>query len=551
MSALPWIRLRADLRQVSWWPLLLALVAGFGAGEQDLWGPGLGLERGAPWLLVAAVALLPARSLGDDLQSGRLWMLLASPLSRRTLFLEKTLPGLLATGWLVALFLFMHGDASPWGGRALLTYGLSIPMIFLTGRALYGFIATLCLVPALTLSVAAGAPGLSSWWEPSVGLGAYAVGYRLFARLQAEGRDDPMLSLLPSQVGRTGPWRALALKELRLQAGGIQLTAIVLLPWLLVGTPVGPPLILASIVLLWTVCPLVFGALSMAEERRLGTDLQLAAGPVPLCTQWRLKAAVSGVLAGGSVALGLLSAHLASSRLDLPLDTLSNLTAFSVVAWLCGLYASKVAREPLSALAGGTLLALSVAAALRLLLAALELRFTRHFLPEFVLAVGCLVALAGLWAMRAPSPLPTRAETRRPWLAVVGLLLGCFFLQWTAVRYAVRDLDARWASVRGRVEARGLPSGGDPAPGSADVGSADDERRRAIATGQILQWRLGGQVDGYRRFLERHGRWSGRFAGSLEHKVNELDEALGAFWKVLATDIEEAETQKAEAAPDS
>lgn len=531
------LRAVTELRQMSWWPMA---AAGF-AAPAVAFGDGF-LSAVAPWILIAAVIAVPCRTLGDDVQSRRLWVLLTQPVSRRRLWTEKTVVGMSVALLCCVPFVLSGGAAAPWLGRALLAYGVAVLLILWIGHALYAFIAGLCLVSASTLGIGAWAPDGASLWEPVAGLLLIAWGYRTFVGLEATALKNPTLSWARAEPGRRSPVRALVDKELQLLAGGRQLMLAITAPALLALTPFGPPLILASVWALFLVCPMVIGVLTVAEERRLGVSPWQASLPPAQVLHWRVKVAVSFVSALLSILSAVISGWASELGLGLIYPPMPLLAGFGIFTWICGLLASRESVEPLRALGWASAYATAGVFLLFTVIA------TQHLSPSLLRDGLAAVALAALclWTVRRPRPLGwagsiTRRVTVATWVA---LSLGAVAEQWWLVRGIETRLDEQLVQLRGVIDNEGGPLDEDATDvfatgpqrrflmllhGSLERRQQDPDRVADPGSGlQLLQamhvWSVAEELGNRKSWLTTHPHWARLFSSGLEESIEEIDD---------------------------
>jgi alpha-tubulin suppressor-like RCC1 family protein len=297
------------------------------------------------------VALLSVSSFGKEFAQGTYGLLLTQPVSRWSLWWEKTAVlgaalGSVAFVFVVVVLSFLPGEQT----FAALSVGQFISLVLQMAGAAYGggLCLTLLLRQAngafwlalvLPVAVCLGAVGLAhkGWGDGVDPLGVlalalvgysaftYTLGLRLFLKQQDTAwlAGDVNFPLLPAWLGnRTAPAQpgrryrrltALLSKELHLQQASLLCTALFVM--LFVAAAVVRrteirvleialhELLLGVAVLLWVMLPFLVGAGTIAEERRLGIlewqqslpmsrRRQFLAKLLPACTLSVLLAAV-------------------------------------------------------------------------------------------------------------------------------------------------------------------------------------------------------------------------------------------------------------------
>jgi ABC-type transport system involved in multi-copper enzyme maturation permease subunit len=290
-------------------------------------------------VFVACTAIMAASSFGNEFQWRTLPMLLAQPLSRRRLWVEKML--VLAAALAIGFMAFMtctylpntNNEDAPRLALALIPLCAlcSAPFSTLSIKNTAGAAAAMLILPVGGCLVLAGLEQGVAHFFPGIGmflenlyhgheaayLGAYGLlysalfvwlGYSTFMDLQVvetQARDitlpagmetalaRPLRHLVP---GYTGPWASLFRKELQLQrisfiiAGlMVALTPLQLLLWKLFHSEFAVGTLAMNVVMCVFVIPLIATAMSVAEERNLGVAGWQFVQPVSAWRQWAAK----------------------------------------------------------------------------------------------------------------------------------------------------------------------------------------------------------------------------------------------------------------------
>lgn len=323
---------------------------------------------------------LSSRLLGAELDQATLPRLLAQPISRLQILLEKLLAAALliafSTGLVLSVMVFTGHDLPirlDTLGLTLLVGLASGPAFsLLTGDSLQAFWLSFSL-PLVTLTIAGfgwellgesvpGADFLPVLFLPYSAL-ILALGIRRLRAFEIAGHAG--------HAGRTGIEVAsrnrhllseLVLKELRLQRSALLLIPIAIAGWCLVWwvlpaawnpqEDVVRVLAYMPLLTLTVIVPALVGASAVAAERRSRVLAWQLALPVSRRVQWGVKIAVCGALTLAIAALGLGLYRIMTPLSWYPLGNqhlfaLSTLT--SGAALLVGLYGSKLARDPFRA----------------------------------------------------------------------------------------------------------------------------------------------------------------------------------------------------------
>ncbi len=414
----PGLRLLKELRQQLPGALLALLVPGVFA-----WG---GSDSAVPWALgsfALGCLLLGANAFGAEFEQRTLAGLLAQPISRARLYLEKlgvaVVLILLATLNLALALAPEAGFGSARGGvlqvmvAALLAVA-SGPLFSMLGRSTLAgavFTATVPLVLALgsifllEVSHELAFPNetmptvwtlrLVAWVAPIYLLTTAILGWRTFARLQVHdsgGRTTQALHPLSRPVDglfrrllpERHPMASLLRKELRLHVApwlvaGIMVSLAVLV-WLLRSwadpeSSLARSLNDASLLgvfagLLGTLALVVAGAASVAEERELGTFEWQLTQPVTLARQWLVKLGVATLVAltlgvllpAGLIWLSFEPETFSRAFGEVHLLAITTYTTCFLLLFVVSVYASSISRSTMRATASTVFIAGGISA---------------------------------------------------------------------------------------------------------------------------------------------------------------------------------------------
>jgi hypothetical protein len=290
------------------------------------------LELWVAMIYAIGVLSLAAVSIGQELTNGTLPALFVQPVSRTHVLLTKLLvlvPLVLALG-LIAHFVFLDRYLNPgFALRRLLVWGPAVaaiglvPVLTVLSRKPLGGIVFALALPGLIVMVSERfysiRDGLQTWyitWYATLilsGLGL-ALLFRQFATMEVAGDGSERISsraraAVVHTETRARSWIWLSVKkELRLQQPALTLSALYVVASALVMIAqyfdplyVGPTFYAASAVHAVFIAILP-GALSSAEERRMGTLAPQILQPRAAWRQWAVKA---GFTIGLSMALAL------------------------------------------------------------------------------------------------------------------------------------------------------------------------------------------------------------------------------------------------------
>ncbi len=383
-----WIRLVKELRELALpWAVgvALALFTLLLRGE------------GAPTLAFAVFGLscfyVASRVFGSELDHATLPRLLAQPVPRLQVWWEKMLPA--AGLMLLGLAIVRVATALAGGELGVMEhYWMLAPLVALAtgptlalslGDSLRTFWASLALPVLVLLATAVGGTLLGgsarALPSPAIVLTLYSMamlplGVHRLRRLQLSGQAAAAKPTAagPAERRSHGLLRELIWKELRLQRGTLLLVPVILVIWGIlwwlsfhseVRLPSGDLLEdvlsiawpLPSLALMILV-PALLGANAVAAERQLGVLAWQLALPVSRRFQWTVKVVVCGLLSTAAGALGQGLGWLLMPRLGLRFGPpspgigfwISILALLPLAALLCGLYSSKLARDPFRAL---------------------------------------------------------------------------------------------------------------------------------------------------------------------------------------------------------
>ncbi len=383
-----WIRLVKELRELALpWAVgvALALFTLLLRGE------------GAPTLAFAVFGLscfyVASRVFGSELDHATLPRLLAQPVPRLQVWWEKMLP---AAGLMLLGLAIVRAATALAGGElgVMEHYWMLAPLVALAtgptlalslGDSLRTFWASLALPVLVLLATAVGGTLLGgsvrALPSPAIVLTLYSMAMLVLGvhRLRSLQLSGQAAAAKPTAAGPAerrshGLLRELIWKELRLQRGTLLLVPVILVIWGIlwwlsfhreVRLPSGDLLEdvlsiawpLPSLALMILV-PALLGANAVAAERQLGVLAWQLALPVSRRFQWTVKVAVCGLLSTAAGALGQGLGWLLIPRLGLRFGPpspgigfwISILALLPLAALLCGLYSSKLARDPFRAL---------------------------------------------------------------------------------------------------------------------------------------------------------------------------------------------------------
>ncbi|MDB6021770.1 MAG: hypothetical protein JWQ04_1627 [Pedosphaera sp.] len=299
----------------------------------------------------AGMVLMAASSFGNELHARTMLLLLAQPVPRRRIWLEKmrALGIKLAIGFaalLLCLFMFVTGEGRlehfPLMALAMASIPLfafcSTPYFSLRSKNSIVAMASTAVVPGLMVMIVMWIDWFVTWrlgrpqlyfksaaerhpvllWSAVavVALGyciqLYRMGYKAFLNFQDVDSQAKEVGL-PAGVeraiapwldkimpGYTGPFASLLRKELRLHHVSFILTSLsaIALPFLAVAWKLHPSDMLAGLMsMLLVLCvigtPLITGIVTLAEERNLGVAAWQLTLPASVRKQWAAKMLVA------------------------------------------------------------------------------------------------------------------------------------------------------------------------------------------------------------------------------------------------------------------
>ncbi len=317
-------RFRKEIR-----PLLLPGAVGTLAaallGQNWLQGGGAAV---AVFALFGSIGLLASLPFGVEFQHRTFPALLSQPIDRAKLWREKLSKLSLLLGTIAIAGLTSHFSSNGrWNGELLVPTAIALASC---GSACYWTLTARSIVGGMALNAATqflGALGVNLFVEciaENFSSSAFVAGFigfeilyasiflwlgwrkfeRLEIREETPGESTALAGWLTGErwwadwlrCGPSGALRNLFLKEIRLQQPVLMLTVIYFLLWLATlalqwwrPTQGFEQLSVALTTLYATVCPLLAGAVSMAEERTLGLAAWQLSLPISTFLQWLIK----------------------------------------------------------------------------------------------------------------------------------------------------------------------------------------------------------------------------------------------------------------------
>ena len=394
------------------------------------------------WLLLIGAALLSVQSFGAEFAHGTGTLLLSQPAPLRRIWRVKLKVLAATVGALFAAFLGVGVLQQGWQNLPLAFGFGALVAVASVGGGLFFSLLTRQVGPALWLAILCPlgilpAGGLVAWafnrtdclpWVWGVLAAGYGVTTFFLARrrfltfqdVAGQGTDVSLsLAFLRSRKrpsvkgGRQAALRALRRKEWRLQqlnfvAAGLLtlLTLSTVVAMRLIAFPAEYQVVWGTMVICWGLVPFLVGAVTVAEERRVGIHEWQKTLPMSQSQQWRIKVRTA---LGVSFLLGFLLPVILDAvclhyggfwDAGYLVQFLPARLGVWFVGTLVGLYASSLSRNLMQSL--------SVLAVLGVLVA--------------VLVIGARL----LWGELTPPP------TRLGYIVVGMLLCGC--LLWLGSR---------------------------------------------------------------------------------------------------------------------
>jgi len=348
------------------------------------WGARPALELGLAAYIAGAV-FLGAESIGQEYTHRTLPLLLAQPIARRRVYVQKLAVLVVMLLLLAAVQWAVRGDA--WRALAedrqaaawllpIVAGGLMAPWLTMISRSALGGAALTCfsagvtwigllLVPIVRFGSGADEAGaIALGYMPRVivigSVIAAVLGWKKFMTLEAIDGEVAVIALprwIASSEGRRGyrPWRALIAKELHLQqlTFGITIQYFVvwgIIGWLLHLVPAWRDFPLHAVTTVYCmILPVVIGAIASAEERHHGTLQAQLLQPIAAWQQLVAKAGVTFALALIlGVGLPVLLAFIAGDQSTTQMAGI--LIPSSVLLTAIGLYLSSLSTSAVRAL---------------------------------------------------------------------------------------------------------------------------------------------------------------------------------------------------------
>jgi hypothetical protein len=362
------------------WATAMTIIV-FGRFAASGWLSGLGLLGFAFGSIV-----LGAQSMGHEYSHKTLTLLLSQPVRRRRTFQIKALVLFIMVVTLGASTLVLFPDTlsrvpSTQGASGIFVvafvYGLCLApwLTMLCGSAMAGTVFTIA-VPGLLATATEFAGIIYGLAEPAVldrfvawafwtataacCVTSAVASWRTFNRLEASDGGyaeiqlpgaSPRPTLETARLRRQSPWRAIFVKELRLQQMAFVIAALFAVFWL--GTAVRPgpmeDLLLPATFLYAGILAPIIGTMTSAQERQLGTLEWQTLLPVAAWRKWLVKVGVAWLLAVTfGVALPVALAYVTGPRLAM--HWVSSLTFMVVGLAAAGVYMSSICRTTVTAL---------------------------------------------------------------------------------------------------------------------------------------------------------------------------------------------------------